>query len=110
MQSDPTAFQTHFDQRIHTLGFDVAAIITIDGAVIAQAAGSDASLIARPSASDFADSQGRRTFCGVLSNGRVFVALRPIEELPDSAISTPAAPSIPPATGFRSTLRHSPRC
>ena len=48
------------------------------------AEGSDRKLIARPAAADFADAAARQPFCGLLTGGDVFIALRPIEGIDKS--------------------------
>ncbi len=84
LKTDPMLFQSYLDQRARALGFSVAAIVTPDGKVTTTAASSDTRLIARPQASDFADSDDRRPFCALLNAGGAFVALRPIEGLEHS--------------------------
>jgi two-component system nitrogen regulation sensor histidine kinase NtrY len=77
--SDPKLFQDYLNARAKSLSFAVAAIVTSDGAVTSTAASSDPKLIAKPGMSDFADATARQPFCGLLSNGDVFIALRPID-------------------------------
>ena len=84
LKSDPGLFQSYLDQRARALGMTVAAIVKTDGTVVISAATSDPKLITQPQASDFDDSNARQPFCGLLSNGSVFVALRPVEGLPES--------------------------
>ena len=50
---------------------------------IAQAAGSDPKLIAKPDPGDFAAAAARQPYCGLLGAGQVFVALRPIAGIDD---------------------------
>ena len=82
--TDPELFQNYLDSRAHSLSFAVAAIVTSDGAVLNTAEGSDPKLIAKPKKSDFADAAARQPFCGLLSNGTAFIALRPIDGLDGS--------------------------
>jgi two-component system, NtrC family, nitrogen regulation sensor histidine kinase NtrY len=84
LKTDPTLLQSYLDQRAQALGFAVAAIVTPDGKVTSSATNSDSRLIARPQASDFADSDNRRPFCALLNAGGAFIALRPIEGLEHS--------------------------
>jgi two-component system nitrogen regulation sensor histidine kinase NtrY len=79
LRTDPGLFQSYLNARAHALNFSVAAILTTDGGVVRTADGSDPRLIARPSAADFADAAKRQPFCGLLTSGDVFIALRPIE-------------------------------
>jgi two-component system nitrogen regulation sensor histidine kinase NtrY len=81
LRQDSKLFQTYLNTRSHALNFAVAAIVTSDGGVQRTAEGSDTKLIAKPSAADFADAAARQPFCGLLTVGDVFIALRPIEGL-----------------------------
>jgi two-component system nitrogen regulation sensor histidine kinase NtrY len=83
LKSDPTLFANYLTARAHGLGFTTAAVIKSDGTVVAQAAGSDPKLIAKPEPSDFAAAAARQPFCGLLGAGDVFVAMRPIESIED---------------------------
>jgi two-component system nitrogen regulation sensor histidine kinase NtrY len=84
LRTDPKLFQDYFNSRSRALKFDVAAIVTTDGAVSMTVEGSDPHLMAKPSATDFADAANRQMFCGLLGHGDVFIALRPIEGMPKS--------------------------
>ena len=84
LKSDRTGFQNYLNQRARALNFAVAAIVTTDGQTTIVSSGSDIRLIAKPSARDFADARAKQPFCGMLANGGSFIALRPIEALPDS--------------------------
>ena len=82
LRSDPKLFQEYLNARAHSLSFAVAAIVTTDGNVTSTAANSDPKLVAKPGKADFADATSRQPFCGLLNNGDVFIALRPIEGMP----------------------------
>ncbi len=84
LKSDPSLFQNYLNARARALSFSVAAIMTTDGVVESAAANSDRALIAKPQASDFSDAMARQPFCGLLSSGKAFIALRPIEGLPQT--------------------------
>ncbi len=84
LKSDSKLFQDYLNSRARTLGFTVAAIVSSDGQTSYTAEGSDAKQIAVPAASDFADATARQPFCGLLSQGDVFIALRPIDGMADS--------------------------
>jgi two-component system nitrogen regulation sensor histidine kinase NtrY len=84
LQTDANLFQNYLNARSHALSFAVAAIITTDGEVTRTAEGSNPKLIARPGAEDFADAAARQPFCGLLTGGDVFIALRPIEGMEKS--------------------------
>ena len=79
--ADSDLMRRYLNDRAHALNFSVAAILNTDGRILQMADGSAAALIARPSASDFADAGARQPFCGLLSQGDTFIALRPIEGL-----------------------------
>jgi two-component system nitrogen regulation sensor histidine kinase NtrY len=84
LKSNRGLFQSYLDQRARALNFSVAAVVTTDGQTTIVSAGSDKRLIAKPGARDFADARAKQSFCGMLANGDAFIALRPIEALPDS--------------------------
>ena len=84
LHDDPKRFETYLNSRSRALNFAVAAIITSDGGVTQMAEGSDRKLIARPAAADFADAATRQPFCGLLTGGDVFIALRPIDGIDKS--------------------------
>ncbi|MGO9942524.1 MAG: HAMP domain-containing protein, partial [Rhodoblastus sp.] len=83
VRSDPNLFQNFLNARAHALGFSAAAVIKSDGATIAQAAGSDPKLIAKPDPGDFAAAAAKQPYCGLLRAGQIFVAIRPIAGLDD---------------------------
>ena len=84
LQDDKNLFQAYLDARSRALNFAVAAVITSDGDVTSTAEGSDSKLMARPGAADFADAGAHQPFCGLLTGGDVFIALRPIDGLDKS--------------------------
>jgi two-component system nitrogen regulation sensor histidine kinase NtrY len=81
LHEDSSLFQNYLNSRSRSLSFSVAAIITSKGEVTLTAEGSDPKLIARPAPADFKDAAARQPFCGLLTGGDVFIALRPIEGL-----------------------------
>jgi two-component system nitrogen regulation sensor histidine kinase NtrY len=84
LRANPDLFRDYLGARAHALGFSAAAVIKADGSVAATAAGSDAKLIAKPEASDFAAAAARQPYCGLLGQGNVFIAMRPIDGLDNS--------------------------
>ena len=84
LRSDPGLFRDYLGARARILGFTAAALMKADGSVVESAAGSDAKLIAKPEPADFAAAAAREPFCGLLSGGDVFIAMRPIEGLDDT--------------------------
>jgi two-component system nitrogen regulation sensor histidine kinase NtrY len=84
LKSNRDVFQTYLDQRARVLNFSVAAIVTTDGQTAIISATSDKGLIAKPSTNDFADARSKQPFCGLLADGGAFIALRPIDALPNS--------------------------
>jgi two-component system nitrogen regulation sensor histidine kinase NtrY len=97
LRSNATLFRDYLSARARALGFSAAAVIKNDGSVVEVAAGSDVKLIAKPEASDFAAAAAPQPFCGFLGAGDVFVAMRPINGLPDSFFY--AARAINPLSG-----------
>ncbi len=83
LQSDHAIFQSYLDDRAKILGLAVAAIMKSDGSLVETAAQSDANLIAKPEAADFADAAKQEATCGLLAQGNAYVVLRPIEGLSD---------------------------
>jgi two-component system nitrogen regulation sensor histidine kinase NtrY len=83
VRSDPSLFQGFLNARAHALGFSAAAIIKSDGTTIAQAAGSNPKLIAKPDPGDFAAAAANQPYCGLLGAGEIFVAMRPIAGVED---------------------------
>ena len=96
LHGEPALFQTYLDERAKLLDFTVAAIMKSDGGVIVSASQSDASLIAKPEAQDFAEAVKGDFTCGLLARGDVFVVLRPIEGLDDQFLyaTRPLAPRL----------------
>jgi two-component system nitrogen regulation sensor histidine kinase NtrY len=84
LKSDPELYQNYLDTRAKALSFAVAAVVTSDGEVKLTAGSSDRKLIAKPGARDFADANAKQPFCGLLADGTAFIALRPIENLPNT--------------------------
>ena len=84
LQDNREAFQTYLDQRAKALSFAVAAIVDTSGQTLIAATGADPKLIAKPGENDFADASARQPFCGLLADGDEFIALRPVEGLPDA--------------------------
>ena len=84
LQSNQALFTQYMTTRAKTLGFDVAAIMKSDGSVMQMAGGADPKLLATPDPQDFADALKGEPLCGLLRDGNVFVALRPLIGLNDS--------------------------
>ena len=78
LRSDAAQFKDYFSSRSRTLGFNAAALMKDDGALVEMADGSDEKLIAKPSPSDFQDARAREPLCGFLGTGNVFVGIRPL--------------------------------
>ena len=78
------AYQNLLDARARALSFSVAAIVTMQGETVISSVDSDAKLIAKPGARDFADADAKQAYCGLLAEGGAFIALRPIEAMPGS--------------------------
>jgi two-component system nitrogen regulation sensor histidine kinase NtrY len=83
-QSNRGLFHDYLSQRAHILGFSVALVMKRDGTIEERAADSDPAQIAHPEPGDFNDAQKHEALCLVLADGKVFVALRPIEGFEDS--------------------------
>ena len=84
LTSNREVFQSYLDARAKALNFTVAAIVTTDGETTLVSATSDRDLIAKPNIRDFADARSSQPFCGLLADGGAFIALRPINALPNS--------------------------
>ncbi len=84
LKSNRELFQDYLDARARALSFSVAAIITTEGETTISSVGSEKSLIAKPGVRDFADANAKQPFCALLADGGAFIALRPIESLPNS--------------------------
>jgi two-component system nitrogen regulation sensor histidine kinase NtrY len=90
--ADRALFRDYFASRQRFLGFSAAAMIKPDGTIFEKPA--DFKLpegkgprvetpIVQPEASDFADATKGEQTCLVLSEGKAFVALKPISSFPD---------------------------
>ncbi len=81
-------FDEFFDSRARYLNFQLAALVRPDGSVIGrydlkQEGVTVEPKLAMPEASDFNDARNNEPLCLILSEGRVFVALRQIPDTPD---------------------------
>jgi two-component system, NtrC family, nitrogen regulation sensor histidine kinase NtrY len=83
-QSDRNLFHNYLNSRAHFLGFSVALIMKADGEIVDRANESDPLQIARPAPADFEDAKKNAALCLLLADGKVFIALRPIQGLEDS--------------------------
>ncbi|MGD0720118.1 MAG: PAS domain-containing sensor histidine kinase [Roseiarcus sp.] len=83
LRADRTLLHDYLTSRSQSLGFSVALIMKSDGSIDDRAAGSDPTQVATPEASDFADARKDEPLCLLLADGKVFVALRPIQGLDD---------------------------
>ena len=83
LKADPAVLHDYLTTRAQLLGFSVALIMKTDGTIDDRATGSDPSEVATPEASDFSDARKDEQLCLLLADGKVFVALRPIQGLDD---------------------------
>ena len=89
--ADRALFRDYFGSRQRFLGFSAAAMIRADGSVFetpAEARSADRkpttqTPIVTPEPADFADAAKGEQTCLVLSEGRAFVALKPVQSFPD---------------------------
>ncbi len=86
LKSDRGLLHQYLTSRAQLLGFSVATIMRSDGTVEDRATGSDPAQIATPEAADFADARKDEPLCLLLADGKVFVALRPIQGLDESFV------------------------
>jgi two-component system nitrogen regulation sensor histidine kinase NtrY len=86
LRSDPALRHDYLTTRAQLLGLSVALIMKSDGSIEDRATGSDPAQIATPEASDFADANKSEPLCLLLADGKVFVALRPIQGLDDTFV------------------------
>ena len=84
LKSDRELFQNYLDARARAMNFAVAAIVTTGGETTIASSNTDRALIAKPGARDFADADANQPFCGLPADGEAFIALRPIQALPQS--------------------------
>jgi two-component system, NtrC family, nitrogen regulation sensor histidine kinase NtrY len=84
LQSDRGLLHDYLTSRAQLLGLSVALIMKSDGSIDDRAAGSDASQIATPEPADFGDAKKSEPLCLLLADGKVFVALRPIQGMDDT--------------------------
>jgi two-component system, NtrC family, nitrogen regulation sensor histidine kinase NtrY len=84
LKSDRDLMHEYLSSRARLLGLSVAVIMKSDGSIGDRATGSDPAQVALPEASDFADARRDQPLCLLLADGKVFVALRPIQGLEDS--------------------------
>lgn len=96
--SNRALFKEYFAGRAQVLGFSSAAMIKRDGTVVEYGTAST-SRIVQPEASDFDDAARDEPLCLILDEGRTFVALRQMQNFPDSFIYA-ARPVDPLATAF----------
>ena len=89
--ADRALFRDYFASRQRFLGFSAAAMIKPDGTIFEKPAdfkpvdgkARTETPIVQPEATDFADATKGEQTCLVLSEGRAFVALKPISSFPD---------------------------
>jgi two-component system nitrogen regulation sensor histidine kinase NtrY len=84
LKSDSGLLHEYLTSRARLLGLSVAVIMKSDGSIADRATGSDPAQVALPEARDFADARRDQPLCLLLADGKVFVALRPIQGLDDS--------------------------
>jgi two-component system, NtrC family, nitrogen regulation sensor histidine kinase NtrY len=83
LQSDRGLMHDYLTSRAQLLGLSVALIMKGDGTIDDSASGSDPTQVATPEPADFGDAKKDEPLCLLLANGKVFVALRPIQGLVD---------------------------
>jgi two-component system, NtrC family, nitrogen regulation sensor histidine kinase NtrY len=83
LQSDRGLLHDYLSSRAKSLGLTVALIMKSDGSIDDRATGSDPTQIAPPEPADFRDAKRDEPLCLLLADGKVFVALRPIQGLDD---------------------------
>jgi two-component system, NtrC family, nitrogen regulation sensor histidine kinase NtrY len=83
LQSDRGLLHDYLTSRAQLLGLSVALIMRSDGSIDDRAAGSDPAQVAIPEPADFGDARKSEPLCLLLADGKVFVALRPIQGLDD---------------------------
>jgi two-component system, NtrC family, nitrogen regulation sensor histidine kinase NtrY len=84
LQTDRALMHDYLTSRAQLLGLSVALIMKGDGSVYDSASGSDPAQVATPAPADFSDAKKDEPLCLLLANGKVFVALRPIQGLEDN--------------------------
>ena len=97
-------FLEYFGGRARILGFTSAAMIKRDGSVVEYGT-APFSRIVTPEASDFEDSQKDEPLCLVLDEGRTFVALRRMNNFPDTFVYA-ERPIDPLASEFPDQVRN----
>ena len=83
LQSDPGLLHNYLTSRSQLLGFSVAVIMKGDGSIDDRATGSDPRQVATPESADFMDARKSEPLCLLLADGKVFAALRPIQNMDD---------------------------
>lgn len=78
LKTNPELFQRYLDERTQALGFNVSALVSSDGEVVRTATGTNLALLAKPEPQDFDDAASQQPFCGLLTQGNAFIALRPV--------------------------------
>lgn len=96
--SNRVLFKEYFSGRAQVLGFSSAAMIKRDGSVVEYGTAST-SRIVQPEPADFDDAARDEPQCLILDEGRTFVALRQMQNFPDTFVYT-SRPVDPLATAF----------
>jgi two-component system, NtrC family, nitrogen regulation sensor histidine kinase NtrY len=82
-QTDRNLFHDYLNSRTRFLGFSVALIMKPNGDIIDRANDSDSQQIAKPAPADFEDAKKNAPLCLLLASGKVFIALRAIQDIDD---------------------------
>ncbi len=91
-------FKEYFAGRAQVLGFSSAAMIKRDGTVVEYGT-APTSRVVQPESADFEDASRDEPLCLILDEGRSFVALRQMQNFPDTFIYA-SRPVDPLATAF----------
>jgi two-component system nitrogen regulation sensor histidine kinase NtrY len=91
-------FKEYFAGRAQVLGFSSAAMIKRDGTVVEYGT-APTSRVVQPESADFEDAARDEPLCLILDEGRSFVALRQMQNFPDTFVYA-ARPVDPLATAF----------
>jgi two-component system nitrogen regulation sensor histidine kinase NtrY len=91
-------FKEYFAGRAQVLGFSSAAMMKRDGTIVEYGTAPN-SRIVQPESADFEDAARDEPLCLILDEGRSFVALRQMQNFPDTFIYA-SRPVDPLATAF----------
>ncbi len=83
-RADRAVFRDYFGSRARFLNFTAAAMIRRDGSIVEQPVEPGKTPVVKPEPGDFDDAAKGEQLCLVLTEGRTFVALRPLQAYPDT--------------------------